>query len=135
MTDGVTEVGAVERVEVELPHAARIKPAAEFRRHRGRDELARRGTVVEPVEQAAEPTGHCRPAHRRHALRLREIRHRQDSGHELRVETRGGRSVPETEEGFRLEAELRDGAARPRVELALQIVDIACRGGRLGVYP
>ena len=55
MADRERQFRAVERVEVEVPHAARIELAAEFGRDRRGDELARAGMIVQPLEQPAEP--------------------------------------------------------------------------------
>ena len=55
MADGVAELRPVERVEMELPHAPGIELRAKLGGDGGGDELARRGQIVEPLEQPVEP--------------------------------------------------------------------------------
>src|SRR5688572_22033397 len=55
VADRISELGPVQRVEMELADAAGIELAAQFRRDRGGDQLAGGGQIVEPLEQAVEP--------------------------------------------------------------------------------
>ena len=55
VADGVDEVGAVHRVEMEVPHAAVEQVDDLLGRHRGGDQPAGRGVVVEPLEAVRQP--------------------------------------------------------------------------------
>ena len=106
MADRIGQFGAVERVEVEVAHAARIEPPAHLGRHRRRDELARGGVIVQPLEQPVHPRRDRRAAHAGELARLRDVRDGQDAGHDLGVDARRRRAVAEAEEGLGREEEL-----------------------------
>src|SRR5436305_13692597 len=55
MADRISELGAIQRVEVEAPDPARIELGAQFGGDGGGDELAHAGQGVEPLEQAVHP--------------------------------------------------------------------------------
>ena len=126
MANGVAEFRPVQRVEMEMPDAACIEPAAEFGGNRRCDKLAGSRKFVQPFEQPRQPERHMCAAHRRHALDGCEIGDRHDARGQFRVDPCGCGPVLEAEEGFRFEKELRDGATGTRVELAFQIVAAVC---------
>src|SRR3546814_20774405 len=74
MTDGIAELGAVEGVEMEVAHAARIEAAAHFGSDRRRHQLARGGLIVEPVDQPHPPHRDRAAAPLGHAPRLPPVR-------------------------------------------------------------
>ena len=61
MADGVDEVGAVERVEVELAHAVVDQVHDLLGGDRGRHQACRLGIVVEPLEALAQVSGAVAP--------------------------------------------------------------------------
>src|SRR5688572_27503211 len=77
MADGVAELGAVQRVEMELPDAAGIKLPAQLRRYRRGDQLAGGRQVVQPLEQPVEPVRDIGAAHRSEPARLGDVGDRQ----------------------------------------------------------
>src|SRR5262245_58198916 len=62
VADGVRELAAVQRVEMELVDDVPLQRVHLLDGHGGRDELARVGVVVEPVEAVLEPLWDGRPA-------------------------------------------------------------------------
>jgi len=64
VADGVREIRAVERVEMELADAFGEKLSALLGGHRGRDELARAGSPSSPsnnpASQSGKPAPHAR---------------------------------------------------------------------------
>src|SRR3546814_4806915 len=54
VTDGKGQLGAVQRIEVEMTNPARIKAAAEFGGDGRGDQLPRGGMIVQPLEQRSE---------------------------------------------------------------------------------
>ena len=98
-------------------------------RDAGRDEIARLDILVEPFEAVAQPVRHRGAAVGGKPGHLRETRDRQDAWHDRRVDTRRGTSVTEIQEDVGVEEELRDRAARSRVDLALEVVEIRLGAG------
>src|SRR5690348_96708 len=128
MTDGVAELRPIQCVEMEVPNAARVELPAKLRRDRCSDQLARRGKIVEPFEQAVQPIRNARAAGPGEAARLRDIRDRKNSRHDLDVHARSRDGILETKETIRREEELRNRPVRPGVDLALEIVEVRLPG-------
>src|SRR5688500_13589663 len=55
MADGISQLGAVQGVEVELADPARIKLAAKLGGDGGGDKLTGGGEVVQPLEEPVHP--------------------------------------------------------------------------------
>src|SRR6476620_2588558 len=79
MTDRVAELRAVERIEMEVAHAAGVELAAQLGSDGRGDQLTGRGQVVEPFEQIVEPLRNARPAGLGEAARGRDVGHRQNA--------------------------------------------------------
>src|SRR5215211_3075616 len=109
---------------MEVADAARIELPAYFGRHGRRDELPRRGKVVEAFEQIVQPFRNARAAGGRKPPSGGDVGDWKDARHDLDVEARGSGFVAEAEEAFGGEEELRDRPVRARVHLALQILEI-----------
>src|SRR4051812_25242389 len=86
MADGISQLGAVQRVEMELADAAGVKLAAQLRRDGGGDELAGGRKIVEPFEQIVHPGGDGRAAARRETARLGDVGDGEDAGDQLGVD-------------------------------------------------
>ncbi len=133
VADRIGQLGAVERVEMEVAHAARIERAAQFGGDRGGDQLARRGG--RPALRTGPPSSAGISAPQASAnLRVCAT---LVTG---RMPGRIGASMPcaaatvaEPEEGFGREEELRDRAGGAGVQLALQIVEVGLRVRRIGM--
>ena len=135
MADRVAELGAVERVEMEVADAAGVKLAGKLRGDRRRDQLARRRQVVEAFEHVIEPLRNGRAAGQSEAARGRDVRDRQDARDDLRIDAGRRGLVAEAEEAVRREEELRDRAVGARVDLALEIFEVEfARGGIRGGF-
>jgi len=113
----VAELCAVERVEVEVANAACIELAAQLSSDRRRNQLARRGQIVQPFEQVVEPLRNGCAATLGETTRGRDVRDWQDARDNLRLDPRRGSLVAEPEEGIRREEELRDRASRAGIDL------------------
>src|SRR6187399_1619960 len=87
VTDGVGQLGAVQRVEVELLDAVTLQRVHLLDGHRGGDQLARVGVVLEAIEAMLQPLGDRGAATLGKPGDLREARDRQDSRHDGRVDT------------------------------------------------
>src|SRR4051812_47561410 len=73
VADGVGQLGAVQRVEMELADAAGVKLAAQLRRDRRGDQLAGGGERVQPLEQLVHPRRDGGAAHRRELAGLGDV--------------------------------------------------------------
>jgi len=127
MADRISQLGAVQRVEVEVAHPARIKLGAQLGGDGGGDELASLGQRVQPLEQPVHPVGDRSAALGRELAGLRDVGDRQYAGHELGVDANRGDMIAEAEEGLGREEELRDRPVRARVEAATEISNGATR--------
>src|SRR6266404_341664 len=108
MAGGEGEIGAVQRVEMELLDAFALQAAAEIAGDGGGDHAARLEIVVEAVEQFREPWryfGAAKTGNSRHSL---EVRHRHDARHDRHVDSGCGRAIAEAQEVVGLEEELGD---------------------------
>ena len=132
MADRIGKLGAIQRVEVKLAHAARIELAAQLGGDGGGDELAGGGEIVEPLEQSVHPARNGGPTGGGEGARLGDVGDGQDAGHQLRVDARGRGLVAEAEEAIGREEELGDRAVGAGVELALEMSRSAALVGELG---
>src|ERR1044071_5509851 len=103
MADGAAELGPVERVEMELANAARIKLGAKLGGHGGGDELARGRKIVQPLERPPDPGRHRGAVHRGHPAGRGEIGDGHDSRQDLDVDPGGGNLVAIAEEAVGIE--------------------------------
>src|ERR1700741_4896545 len=108
MANRDNQVGSIELLEMEFMNTVRMKPPALLGGERGRNETARVRVVVEPFEMRPHPGRNRGAARRSHALQLREIRHRQNPGHNWYPDPRSTGAVAETQEYVDIEKELRD---------------------------
>src|SRR5690348_7888812 len=100
MTDRVAELGAIERVEMEVADATGVELAAQLGSNGGGDQLARGRQVVETLEHIVEPLRDRRAAGLGKAARGGDVGNRQDSRDDLRIDSRGCRLVAEAEEAI-----------------------------------
>src|SRR5947209_751254 len=121
VTDRVAQLGAVERIEMEFLDPVLLKAVYLFDRDVRRDHAAGFGIGVQAVEAAPQPFRNGRAAALGKPLKLREARDRQYPGNDLDGDAGCRAAVPVAQEDIGLEEELRDCAARPGVDLALQI--------------
>src|SRR3546814_20647846 len=84
MTDRIGELGAVQRIEVEIADAAGIELAAKLGRDRGGDELARGGKRVQALEQPVHPRRDGRPAQRCARTGVLTVAIGQDAGEDAK---------------------------------------------------
>src|SRR5689334_3429622 len=124
MTDRVAEFCPVQCVEMEVSHTARVQLTAELCSDGRCDELARSGKLIETFEQVVQPMWNAGPARVGETTRRRVIGDRQDPGNDLRVDTGRRSFIAKAKETVRRKEELRDRAARARVHLSLQILQI-----------
>ena len=90
MADRVRELGAIQRVEVEMADAARIELGAKLGGDGGGDELARGGKIVQPLEQPVEPRRDRGAAKPRELAGLGDVGDGQDAGCDLGGDAGGG---------------------------------------------
>src|SRR5579872_6767566 len=87
MTDRVNQVGAVHGVEMKIGH-----PVVDEIKHLlsgdgSRNQLASRRIIIETMESVRQPIGDCGAGAGREILRLLEVLHRQNSGHDRDMDT------------------------------------------------
>src|SRR5688572_17989405 len=92
------QLRAVQRVEMELLDAVTLQHVDLLDGHRGRDQLARLGVVLQAIEAMFEPLRNARPATLRKSRDLREAGDRQDTGHDGRVDAARRATVAKTQE-------------------------------------
>src|SRR5262245_28737236 len=124
MTDGVDEIGPVQRVEVKIVDALVDEAEHLFGGDGGGNEIARLLVVLQSYESMAEPVRHMRARFSSEARDLLEIVDGNDAGHDGNVDAAGADAIEVTVEQFVLEEELRDRGRRTRVDLGLEHVDI-----------
>src|SRR3954471_13970355 len=93
MADRVSELGAIQRVEVEIPDPARIELGAKLGGDGGGDQLARARQGIEPLEQPVHPIGYAGAAGRRELAGLGDVGDREDAGDDFGVDTDRGDMV------------------------------------------
>src|SRR5271169_6547496 len=86
VADRDEQVGTVQRVEMEFGDAVSLQAAALLGGQRGGNQPAGVGIVVEAVEMRAHPGRDRSAAARRHALQLREIGDRQNTGYDRHLD-------------------------------------------------
>ncbi len=133
MADGVDEIGAVHRVEMEIGDAAVDQIDHLLGGDRGGDQLARGGVVIEAVEALGEPGRHAGAGARGEIRRRLEILHRQNARHDRDIDAARTHAIEIAEIKVVLEEELRDGAARPGVDFGLEHVDVGVDRRRVRV--
>ena len=80
-----------------------------------------------PAKRSCSHGGMRGAAARREAQHLREAGDRQDARDDRRGDARGGAAIAKAQERVRVVEELRDRAARARVDLALEVVEVRLR--------
>ncbi len=133
VADGVDEIGAVQRVEVELADALIDQVHHLLGCHGGGDEMGRLRIVVEAVEAPRQPGRHGRPAPPRKARHLLEIVDRHDAGHDRRPDAARARRLQEAQVVRVVEEELRDDARGARIDLGFEVVEIGIDAAAVGV--
>src|SRR6202022_4546543 len=94
-----------------------------------RDHAARFRILVQAVEALPQPLGNRSTATVREPQQLRESSDGKYSRHDGDARSRATVAVPQKH--VRIEEELRDGADRPRIDFALQILQIRIDSSRL----
>ena len=111
MADGVDEVGAVQRVEVELGDAPVDQAHDLLGGDRGGHEVARLLVVIQAFESVAEPVRHAGAGFGSKASHLLEIMDGDDAGHDGDGDAAIAHAVEIAEEHLVVEEELGDGAS------------------------
>ena len=131
MADGVGQVGAVQRVEMEPVDARRLQAAHLLAgEHRG-DHAPRLRIFVESLEGAGESRRNAGAALAREAGDAGEVRHRHDAGHQRHGDAGCRHLVAKAQEDRVVEEELRNGPCRAGIDLALEIVEVSSGAGGL----
>ena len=130
--DVAAEAGIVERVEMQILHAALDEFRAQLGRY-GRRIKPLMATLLGAFEAPGQPVRHAGAAFRREGSHLAPILHGQDAGDQLCVDALGGAGVAEAEKALGLEEKLRDGAACPGLELGREPGDVRCKRRGLGM--
>ena len=133
VADRDDQVGAVERVEMELVHALGLQPAALLGGERGGDQAARVGIVVEPVEMRRHPGRDRGAAGRAELLNLGEIGDRQDARHDRHRDPGRRGAVAKSQKEIDIEKVLGDRPVGAGIDLALEIVEVVLGAFRLGM--
>src|SRR5262245_2347835 len=131
MTDGVDEIGAVQRVEVKIVDAPGHEAEHLFGGDGSGNEVARLRVVLQSLESMAEPVRHMRARFCGEARDLLEIVDGNDAGHDGNVDVAGADAIEVTVKQFVLEEELRDRGRGAGVDLGLEHVDIGVDARRL----
>src|SRR3984885_11288605 len=116
---------------MELVEAARMQLGDLLGHHGCGDDAPALEIVVEAVVHARQRAGPPRAAALRHAHHALEIRRRHEAGDDRYRYAFGGRVVAKPRDRVAVEAELPDGAARPRIDLALEQVEVVTEGRRI----
>ena len=133
MADGIDEVGAVQRVEMELADALIDEVHHLLGRHRGGDEVRGLRIGLEPVEAPRQPRRHGRAAAAGKARHLLEIVDRHDARHDRRPDAVRARRLEEAQEVGVVEEELGDDAGRPGIDLGFEVVEVGGERRAVGV--
>ena len=134
MADRERQVRAVQGVEVEVRNPFGGEDPALLPGHHCRHELAPLRIVLEGLEQSGQPGRHASPAEAREAGDLAVVGHRQDPWDQRRFDAGPADPIAEAKKQLRVEEELGDGAARPRVQLAFEVVDVELRARGVRVH-
>ena len=134
MADGVDEIGAVERVEVELADALVDQLHDLLGGDRRRNQLRGLRVVVEAVEAARQPGGHGGAAAPGEPGDLLEIVDRHDARHDRRPDAARARRLQEAEVVGVVEEELGDDAVGARVDLGFEVVHVGRQSALSGCF-
>src|SRR5437764_3995812 len=134
MADRKHEVRAVHGVEMKGVDAVLGELLHLAGRHRGCNQLARFGVVVEAFELVREPGRHGGARAGHEVPRLLEIVHRHDAGHDRNIDSAGADAIEVAEVEVVIEEHLRDGTRRAGVDLGLQRVDVGIDGRALRMF-
>src|SRR5262245_35501934 len=133
MTDGVDEIGAVQRVVVKIVDGLVDEAEYLVGGDGGGNEVARLLVVLQSLESVAEPVRHMRARLGGETRDLLEIVDGNDAGHDGNVDAAGANAIEVAIEQFVLEEELRDRGGGAGVDLGLEHVDIGVDARRLRV--
>src|SRR5690349_6477568 len=133
MADRVSQLRAVQRVEMELLDAVALQRVDLLDGDGRRNQLARLGVVLEAVEAMLQPVGDRGAAALGEFRDLREARDRQDARHDRRVDAARRATIAEAQEHVGVIEELRDRARSARVDLALEVAKVELEARRLGM--
>src|SRR5262245_14449803 len=131
MTNGIDEIGAVQRVEVKTVDALVDEAEHLLGGDGGGNEVARLLVVLQFLESVAEPVRHMRARFGGEARDLLEIVDGNDAGHDGNIDTAGADAIEVVVEQFVLEEKLRDRGRGACVDLSLEHVDIGVDARRL----
>src|SRR3954470_5191744 len=98
MADGIRQLAAIQRVEVELGDAFTLERLHLLDRHSRGDESASLRIFIEAVEAMSEPFRHRCTTGSRHALELRKARDRQNARYDRSLNSRTRALVAKSQE-------------------------------------
>ena len=124
------EIGAVERIEVELAHAFIDEVGALLGGDRRGDEVRGLLVVSRPSNLRASQAGTLAPVLRGKARHLLEVMDRHDARQDRAPDAGRAAALDEAQIVRVVEEELRDDARRAGVDLALQMLDVDLRATR-----
>src|SRR6185437_3007115 len=120
VTDGVSQLGTIERVEVKVAHAVTRQLLHLINGNTGCDEAPRLGIVLQTVKALLEPVGDLRSTTLRHARQRWESRDGHHSRDDGDIDTGGGATVAKAQKDLSVKEKLRDGTRGARIDLLLQ---------------
>lgn len=133
MADGVSQLAAVERVEVEIFHAFAGQDFNHIDGDTGGNEVARALVVVQAFIHLRQPFRDFDVGYLCHFAELLEVGNRQDAGNDFDVDAQHHAAVAEAQVAFHIEEELGDDVVRARIDFALQINQVGLCGFRFGM--
>src|SRR4029450_9120666 len=120
MTDGVDEIGAVQRVEVKIVDALVDEAEHLLGGDGSGNEVARLLVVLQSLESVAEPVRHVRARFGGEARDLFEIVDRNDAGHDGNIDAAAADAIEVTVEKLVLEEKLRNRGRGAGADLGLE---------------
>src|SRR5262249_17809342 len=134
VTDCVSQLSAIQCVEVEIAHTVSYQRVHLFDGDTGGDEAAGLRILFQPMESIAQPRWNSRSATLGKTQHLRKTGDGQNPRNNRRGDSGSLASVAKTQEYIGVVEELGDGSRRARVDLAFEIVQIRTGGRCLRVH-
>src|ERR1700733_10966173 len=134
VADGVSEVGTVHGVEMEIAHTVFGEAHHLLSGNGCGDQLACGRVFVEAFEPRSKPVGHGSAGACGEVLCLDEILHRQYAGYDRNIDAGGTRVVEITVVEVVVEEELRDGAGGAGADFRFEHIDVGGDGRAVGMF-
>lgn len=134
MANGVSQLAAVKRIEVEIFHAFAGQDFDHIDGDTCRHQIARTLVVVQTFIHLRQPAWDFDVGYLSHFTELLEVGNRQNTGDDFHIDTQHHAAVAEAQVAFYVKEKLGDDVVRARIDFAFQINQVGLCGFRFGMH-